>query len=71
MRVRFAAAGTAKVPVRISGEAVLRRIQRVLAGEQEQRIEPTGAQCIRDGCELDGFGAGADCNRDWSGQPSP
>jgi hypothetical protein len=42
----------------------------MLAGEQQQWRDPATPQGIRDRGKLDGFGAGADRQRDWSGQSS-
>ena len=69
--MRVTAAPAAQVGKAIPLKPVISRFQRMLAGKQEEWFDAAAAQCVRDGCELDGFGAGADCNRDCSGQPSP
>ncbi|MEJ7777780.1 MAG: hypothetical protein WKF52_10465 [Sphingomicrobium sp.] len=69
MDMRVAAAGTIEPYRRIAVEPEVGRIERLLPGQDQRRRNCARAQLIGNGGELDGFGAGADCKRDLSGQP--
>ena len=57
---------------RIAFEPVIGGLKvRMLAGKDEGRRQPALCKRAGDGGELDGFGAGADDDRDATGQPSP
>ncbi len=71
MDMRVAAAGTIEPYRRIAVEPEVGRIERVLPGQDQRRRNCARAQLIGNGGELDGFGAGADCKRDLSGQSFP
>ncbi len=60
MPVRIFVAGAAQPVDRKIAETELRRVQlRVLPGEDDRRLESDFGKRIRDGCELDRFGPGA------------
>ena len=66
--MRLAAAGACEIRAPIAVEAVFGSFQRMLPGEQQDWLDAASAKGVGDGRELDGFGAGTDCKRNWSGQ---
>ena len=73
MRVRILASRAAKFDLPKLAKPMLGGIEfRVLTGQNQCRSEGARRQCMRDGCELDGFRSRANDERDVSGlQPSP
>jgi len=73
MGVRVHFAGAVEPRRAILGEAVFTRIERrMLAGEDQARLEAARGQRVSDGCKLDRFGPGADDEPNVCGaQPSP
>lgn len=61
MLVRILAPRAAKVDRGISGQAMVARVERrMLAAEDEPRLEAARRQRLGNRCKLDGFGTGSD-----------
>jgi hypothetical protein len=73
MRIRVGFAGAVEPDRAKLAEPVLIRIERrMLAGEDQARLEATHSQGVSDRCKLDRFGSGADDEPNVCGmQPSP
>lgn len=71
MAVGLPAAGAGKPDRREILEAEVGWVERVLAGEDQRRLDPAAAKRCGDRGKLDRFGAGTDCERNWSWQSSP
>lgn len=72
MDVRVFEPGAGKSNRRVTGEAIVERIElRMLARKDEEWRKPARAQRVDDGGKLDCFGTSADDDGNATGQPSP